>query len=70
MDIHDCTAPGEVVRDNEVNDFAVEYEFEHIGNRTMILNARRLRQVDVGTPSILLAIEDITDRKRAEQACA
>ena len=29
-----------------------------------VLNARRLRQVDVGTPSILLAIEDITDRKR------
>ena len=29
---------------------------------------RTLLQVDVGTPSILLAIEDITDRKRAEQA--
>ena len=53
-------------RDNQVNDFAVEHEFEHIGTKTMLLNARRLIQATDQAPLILLAIEDITERKRLE----
>jgi two-component system, chemotaxis family, CheB/CheR fusion protein len=47
-----------------IEDFRVEHEFETIGNRTMLLNARVL-QTDMGKPEkILLAIEDVTGRKR------
>jgi PAS domain S-box-containing protein len=47
-------------------DFEVEHDFSHIGPKTMLLNAR-------GFPpggrfeAILLAVEDITDRKRTER---
>jgi PAS domain S-box-containing protein len=46
-------------------DFEVEREFERIGRKTMLLNARKLH-LDGG--KILLAIEDITERRRAERA--
>jgi len=49
-----------------VDDFSVEHEFEHIGKKTMLLNARRLIRAADQTPLILLAIEDITERKRLE----
>src|SRR5205823_5446051 len=44
------------------NDYEVTYDFAHIGLRTILLNARRLEQVQC----ILLAMEDITARKQAE----
>ena len=50
----------------EFNDYQVEHEFPHIGQRTMLLNARRLRDGDRKAELILLCIEDITDRRRAE----
>ena len=43
--------------------FEVERDFRGIGRRVMLLNARRLDD----TPLILLAIEDITLRRAAEQ---
>jgi diguanylate cyclase (GGDEF)-like protein/PAS domain S-box-containing protein len=49
------------------SDFEVEHDFPKIGRRTMILNARRIHDGGSETRGILLAIEDITDRKRAEQ---
>jgi two-component system CheB/CheR fusion protein len=55
-------------RENEVNDFEVQHGFEHIGTRTMLLNARRLIQVDDQSPLILLAIEDVTERHAAKKA--
>lgn len=51
---------------SQIEDFEVEHTFETIGNKTMLLNARRLLQGSGASPSILLAIEDITARKRAE----
>ena len=51
---------------SQVENFEVEHAFETIGKKTMLLNARRLVQGSGPTPSILLAIEDITERKRAE----
>jgi two-component system CheB/CheR fusion protein len=49
-----------------VNDFEVTHEFEHIGRRTMVLNARRLAGGDPGGPMILLAIEDVTLSRELE----
>ena len=49
-----------------MNDFSVEHVFEHIGKKTMLLNARRLIRATDQTPMILLAIEDITERSRLE----
>jgi two-component system CheB/CheR fusion protein len=48
--------------DHQFNDFEVEHEFEEIGRRIMLLNGRRLDAAQL----ILLAIEDVTDRKRSE----
>jgi len=44
------------------NDYEMTYIFERIGPRTLLLNARRLDNVQF----ILLAMEDITARKQAE----
>jgi len=49
---------------NQVTDFEVEREFLHLGLRTMRLNARRLMQPAEDEPLILLAIEDVTEKKR------
>jgi len=49
--------------DDRVNDYRVEHEFERIGRRIMLLDAMRVRRS--GTPDrILLAIRDVTERKR------
>ncbi len=44
--------------------YEVTHDFEHIGRRTMVLNARRVQHSD---EFILLAIEDMTEQIRAEQ---
>jgi len=49
-----------------IEDFEVEHDFPAIGRKTMLLNARRIRS-KTGATQILLAIEDITERKRAEE---
>jgi PAS domain S-box-containing protein len=55
-------------RDTTFDSFEVEHEFKIIGRRVMHLNARRIyREIDE-THLILLAIEDVTERKRAQQA--
>jgi PAS domain S-box-containing protein len=54
--------------DTTFDNFEVEHKFKIIGRRVMNLNARRIyREIDE-THLILLAIEDVTERKRAEQA--
>jgi PAS domain S-box-containing protein len=51
------------------DDFEVEHDFPVIGPKSMLLNARRVRQSDGAQDGlILLAIEDITERKRAAAA--
>ncbi len=46
-------------------DFEVSRDFPGIGQRVMLLNARQLDK-DAGEKFILLAISDITDKRRAE----
>ncbi len=46
--------------------FEVEVELPHVGRRLMLLNARRLFSDTGDSAHILLAIEDITERRAAE----
>ena len=51
-----------------IHDFEVEHNFPDIGQRTMLLNARKFSPEPNVPPLILLAIEDVTERKLAEAA--
>lgn len=59
-----------LVKGPAVTDYEVEHEFESIGHKTMLLNARMLSPKQDAKPMILLAIEDITERKVTEKALA
>ncbi|MGC8817220.1 MAG: PAS domain-containing protein [Candidatus Hadarchaeum sp.] len=48
--------------------FEVEHDFPNIGRRIMLLNARRIHTKTNKTLLILLALEDITERRRSERA--
>ena len=50
------------------DNYEVEHDFATIGKRTMLLNARQIERTMGKERIILLAIEDITERKQAEQA--
>jgi two-component system cell cycle sensor histidine kinase PleC len=59
----------EILPENTVfENYEVEHDFETIGQRTMLLNARRIYRQTNKTQMILLAIEDITEPKEAEEA--
>jgi len=53
-------------RNTSFEDYEVDHEFVNLGRRVMLLNARRIHNGGSQTKSILLAIEDITERKRME----
>ena len=59
---------GEILRDTGMlANFELDHDFARIGRRTLLLNARTLVR-SAGRPDlILVAFEDITERKRAEQ---
>jgi diguanylate cyclase (GGDEF)-like protein/PAS domain S-box-containing protein len=48
-------------------DFEVDHDFESIGRKTMLLNARKIYREANNVEMILLAIEDITERKKGEE---
>ncbi|WP_211316450.1 ATP-binding protein [Niabella yanshanensis] len=52
---------------NPVLDFEVEHEFPHIGKKLMLLNAYRIELEGQYKDRILIAIEDITDRREIER---
>jgi len=49
-------------------DFEVTHEFEHVGRKVMLLNASEIFNPNAQARTILLAIEDATDRKQAEES--
>ncbi len=49
------------------DDLEVEHDFPRIGQRVMLLNARRLEKEGDRTQLILLAFDDVTDRRQSEQ---
>src|SRR5512134_2279803 len=48
------------------NDFQLEHDFPIIGRRVMLLNARKLQAGHHGE-LLVLAMEDVTERRRAEE---
>ncbi len=54
-----------LVNDVQFQNFEIEHVFERIGQKTVLLNACKLRQQD-NTAMILLVFEDITERKQFE----
>lgn len=59
----------EVLSNNHpIHDYEVEFDFETIGHKLMRLNARRVRKPGSHSDLILLAIEDITERRQTQDA--
>src|SRR5436309_3040240 len=56
-----------VPKSSVFDDFELEHTFPAIGRRVMLLNARKLQAGHHGE-LLVLAMEDVTDRKRAEEA--
>src|SRR5450432_4940269 len=56
-----------VPKSSVFNDFELEHDFPIIGRRVMLLNARKLQAGHHGE-LLVLAMEDVTARKRAEEA--
>jgi PAS domain S-box-containing protein len=54
-------------KSTKFDNYEVEHNFQAIGHKTMLLNARQIYRKDVGTKMILLAIEDITERKEMDE---
>jgi len=54
-------------KNTKFDNFEVEHEFPIIGRKIMLLNARRIYRKDIGMQMILLAIEDITERRLREE---
>jgi PAS domain S-box-containing protein len=56
-----------IPRETQFQNFEVDHVFLAIGRKTMLLNARQIYSKGFGTQMVLLAIEDITERKKAEE---
>ena len=53
--------------ERSMKDFEVEHEFPSLGLRVMLLNARKLLRKGNHSELVLLAIEDVTERKRLSE---
>ena len=58
-----------VPKSSVFNDYELEHDFPTIGRKVMLLNARKLRPGD-HTEYLVLAMEDVTERRRAEALLA
>ena len=52
------------------DDFEVTHDFNHVGRKTMLLNARRLHGKDDESRLIVLVLDDITERTRVAKDLA
>ncbi len=52
---------------NPVTDYEVEHHFEHIGRKVMLLNAYRIEFEGQYKDRILIAIEDVTEKKEQDR---
>jgi PAS domain S-box-containing protein len=53
--------------DTVINGYEVDHDFPGIGRKIILLNARQIFRKNIGSHIILLAMEDITARKQAEE---
>jgi signal transduction histidine kinase/DNA-binding response OmpR family regulator len=58
-----------VPKSSVFNDFELEHDFPALGRRVMLLNARKLQAGHHGA-LLVLAMEDVTERRRAEEEVA
>ncbi|GEM_PF-3477379 len=56
-----------IPENKSVNDYEVTHNFEHIGEKVMLLNAREILRQDNRQEVILVAIEDISYSKQLER---
>jgi two-component system CheB/CheR fusion protein len=54
-------------RKDHFDDFEIVLKFPELGERTLLMNARQIRNENTEEQLILLAIEDVTERRQAEQ---
>ena len=54
--------------DNVINGYEVEHDFPNIGRKIILLNARQIFSENIASHIILLAMEDVTDRRYIETA--
>jgi two-component system CheB/CheR fusion protein len=59
-----------IPRNAQVTDFEVIHTFQHIGEKIMLLNGRRLIRKTHGEHLLLIAIEDITEFAQAQRMIA
>ncbi len=53
---------------SEIKDLEIDQDFPRIGHRNLVLNARQIDTSQLDSPrTILIAIEDFTERKQAQQ---
>jgi two-component system sensor kinase FixL len=57
-----------LLRETQFEDFEVDHAFPGVGRRVMRLNARSLYSGDARLRTILLAVEDVTERVRTAEA--
>lgn len=55
-----------VANDRRFEHLVVEQDFARLGHRTMLLSGSRFKSDAEGPPTVLLAIDDVTDRARVE----
>lgn len=55
-------------RNTAITDYEVEHDFPGIGHKTILFTARQIFRKEVGSRIILLAMEDISDRKQLVDA--
>ena len=53
-----------LTRGRAVENYTVTHDFEHVGQRTVLLNARRLRNPKTSAERVLLAIQDVSAGNR------
>ena len=59
---------GKIIPDHAtIEGFEVEHDFPTLGQRTMLLNARKVFYEGNNSTSLLLAIEDVTERRTLER---
>ena len=53
-----------ILRDNSrIENFEVTHDFPEIGRRSMLVNARRIFHLGIGTDTVLLAIDDVSQAR-------
>jgi PAS domain-containing protein len=56
-----------IPQDEAIEGYEIEHDFESIGRRTLILNARKIRRPENQATFLLLAIDDVTTEREASR---